>query len=164
MADFFLFSTLKRMADARASGAEQSFLDAAGSELNQRLGKTAIKDGSNKDVTVINPLPFVIWIIALVIAVRCRGGRFMSVIWALFFPTLYVTIFVGGNLLGSPNARCGGAGVGGSMGEQQWGEPPYQQSYQYQPMQQTPYGDRGGYGGGGYGGYGYGYGGSGYGY
>lgn len=92
----------------RADSDESKPMDPAGAlqRVLQGEGTTKERDGTPRDTTTDAVVGLIFWVAALVIAVRCRGAKFDSVLLALFFPRLYVIIYVARQLLGDKSGAC----------------------------------------------------------
>jgi hypothetical protein len=51
-------------------------------------------------------LSLIFLVVALGIAIRCRGARIGSIVLAILFPLLYSLIYVARNAFGDPTAVC----------------------------------------------------------
>jgi hypothetical protein len=100
--DVLLVKALKRVGDDRDAGVQTTLLDACRAEVDSVTLRTASRDlGGDVLWTLL------LLVVALVIAVRCRGAAPLSILWAVLFPGLYIAIYAGRNLLGDRSAGCG---------------------------------------------------------
>jgi hypothetical protein len=111
--DVLLVKALKRVGDDRDAGVQTTLLDACRAEVDSVTLRTASRDLGGDVLWTL------LLVVALVIAVRCRGAAPLSILWAVLFPGLYIAIYAGRNLLGDRSAGCG-APQGGAA----WGGPP----------------------------------------